>query len=258
MASLDKILRKGKAFILAYDQGLEHGPVEFNDKNVSPKQIIDIAKNSGVTALALQKGPAEKYRKEIKASKIPLILKLNGKTRMYKGEAFSPQLCTVEEAIKLGAAAVGYTIYFGSEEEWRMLEEFEAIEKKAHAKVLPVIVWSYPRGKSLEKQLKTQKGKNEIMAYAARAAFEVGADMVKIQYSGDPKALKWAVKSADRCKVVISGGVKEGEKAFLKDLKDIMNAGASGMAIGRNIWQHDNPREITKKVSKIIWGRSKK
>src|SRR3989344_1351316 len=122
MINLNKITKKGKAFYLAYDQGMEHGPVEFNDTNVDPKYIIDIAKKGKFTAMIFQKGIAEKYNKEIKSSKIPLIIKLNGKTNLYKGESFSEQLCTVKEAIKLGAKAVGYTIYIGSEHENKMLK----------------------------------------------------------------------------------------------------------------------------------------
>lgn len=240
-------MRKGKALILAYDQGLEHGPTDFNDKNADPAYIIKIAKQGGATAIAFQKGIAEKYQKEIKASKVPLLLKLNGKTCMTKGEPYSTQLATIEDAKKLGAVAVGYTIYFGSEHEARMLDEFVDIQRKAHKAGLPVVVWSYPRGKAVKKIT------NEIMAYAARAGAEVGADMVKIQYTGDPKALAWAVKAAPRTKVVISGGAKEGEKEFLSDIKKIMKAGAHGMAIGRNIWQNKDPISMSKKVGKAIW-----
>jgi class I fructose-bisphosphate aldolase len=175
------ILKNNKALILAYDQGLEHGPTDFNDKNVDPLYILDIAKNkkSGVTAIAFQKGIAEKYKSEIKSSGIPLILKLNGKTKMTKGEPFSPKLTTVAEAKKLGAAAVGYTIYFGSEKEGEMLEDFAVIEREAHKNNMEVVVWSYPRGKSVDKLMKTKKGKNQVMAYAARADLEVGADSFK-------------------------------------------------------------------------------
>ena len=81
----------------------------------------------------------------------------------------------------------------------------------------------------------------ENMAYAARVGLELGADIVKINYNGNAKDLEWAVKSAGRCKVVIAGGVKENEKDFLKNVKDIINSGASGLAIGRNIWQSSNP-----------------
>ena len=127
--NLNKVFEKGKAMYLAYDQGLEHGPsVDFNDKNIDPLYIIEIAKNAGYNGLIVGKGIAEKYNKEIKKSKVPLIVKLNGKTKLFKGEPISLQLCSVKEAIKLGAKAVGYTIYVGSAYESKMLKEFERIE----------------------------------------------------------------------------------------------------------------------------------
>src|SRR3989344_91998 len=207
--NLSKILKKNKALFLAYDQGLEHGPTDFNDKNVNPEYIINLAKKGKVTGMIFQKGIAEKYQKEIKASKIPLILKLNGKTSLVKGEPLSRQLCTVDEAISLGAKAVGYTIYIGSEHESIMLQEFENIERQAHNKGISVIAWIYPRGKSIK-----EKSKKQLMAYSARTGLEIGADIIKIRYEGNKKQLQWAVKSAGKAKVVIAGGVKTKETQF--------------------------------------------
>ena len=247
--NLDKITTKGKVLFLAYDQGLEHGPTDFNDKNVDPKYIIDIAKQGKYNAIIFQKGIVEKYTKEIKDSGIPLIIKLNGKTSLVSGEPVSLQLCTVEEAIKLGAYAVGYTIYIGSEHEAEMMREFEKIEREAHAKGLTVILWAYPRGKSVE-----DKPKEKLMAYAARVGLEIGADIVKIAYYGTVKDLKWAVKSAGRAKVVVAGGLKESKDELLKKVEEIMGAGCMGIAIGRNVWQSDDPIGITRKIKKVIWG----
>ena len=248
MVNLRKILTKNKALFLAYDQGLEHGPADFNDKSIDPKYVIDIAKKGKYNAIILQKGIAEKYKKEIKKTKLNLILKLNGKTNLVKGEPLSCQLSTVSEAIKLGADAVGYTIYLGSIHENIMLKGFEKIQREAHAKGLPVIAWIYPRGKSIR-----GKSSRELMAYAARTGLEIGADIIKIQYNGNPKDLKWAVKSAGKTKVVIAGGVKKNEKILLKQVKEIMQSGCIGLAIGRNIWQDKNPTGITKKIKKIIF-----
>ena len=245
---LNKLMTRGRALYLAYDQGMEHGPSDFNDENVAPLYILNIAKRGKYNAVVFQKGIAEKYYYEIKKSKIPLILKLNGKTNLFKGEPLSRQLCTVQEALKLGAAAVGYTIYIGSEYESLMLKEFEKIEEEAHSKRIPVAVWIYPRGKSV-----ANKDENELMVYAARVALEIGADIVKLNYTGDKKKLAWAVKSAGRTKVVVAGGVKKDEEIFLKQVKEITNAGAIGLAVGRNVWQNEKPLEITKKIKKIIF-----
>ena len=245
MVKLNKILQKGKALFLAYDQGLEHGPSDFNDKNVDPSYILEIGKKAGYTGVVLQKGIASKYKKEIKVS---LILKLNGKTNLVKGEPIARQLCSIKEAIRLGADAVGYTIYLGSQHESIMMKEFAKIEKEAHAKGIPVIAWIYPRGKSIK-----SKSSRELIAYAARVGLEIGADIIKIRYNGNINDLKWAVKSAGKTKVVIAGGVKKNEKILLKQVKEIMQAGCIGLAIGRNIWQNKKPLYITKKIKKVIF-----
>lgn len=247
--NFNKILSKGKAIFLAYDQGLEHGPTDFNDKNIDPKYIIDIARRGKYNAVIFQKGIAQKYKSELKKAKVPLILKLNGKTNLVKGEPVSRQLCIVKEAIRLGALAVGYTIYIGSKYEHIMMNEFQKIEREAHSKGLPVIVWIYPRGKSVKR-----KSSRELMAYAARTGLEIGADIIKIKYNGKKKDLKWAVKSAGKSKIVIAGGIKKDEKLFLKQLKEITDAGAIGLAVGRNVWQNKEPLKITRKIKKVIWG----
>jgi class I fructose-bisphosphate aldolase len=247
--NLRKLMRGGKALYLAYDQGFEHGPSrDFNEKNIDPRYVLDIAKKCGFNGIIFQKGIAEKYNKEIRKSGVPLIVKLNGKTSLYKGEPVSRQLCTIGEALNLGASAVGYTIYIGSKHENVMLREFEKIEREAHKKGLVVIAWIYPRGKKIKNDVS-----RENMAYAARTALEIGADIAKIKYGGKIDDLKWAVKSAGRCKVVIAGGVKKTEKEFLEDVKKIMNSGAIGLAIGRNVWQSKDPLGLTKKIKRIIW-----
>jgi class I fructose-bisphosphate aldolase len=131
-----------------------------------------------------------------------------------------------------------------------MMQEFENIQREAHSKNIPVIVWIYPRGKSIE-----GKKKEELMVYAARTGLEIGADIIKIQLEGTAKDLKWAAKSAGKARVVVAGGIKKGEKEFLKQVKEIMDAGCIGLAVGRNVWQDKNPLELTKKIRNIIWSK---
>lgn len=245
---LDKILKKGKAMFLAYDHGLEHGPSDFHDKDADPNYIIDIAKKGKYNAVIFQKGIAEKYNDRIKKSHVPLIIKLNGKTSLSEGEPISRQICSVKEALKLGASAVGYTIYIGSKHESVMMKEFDEIEEEAHGKGIPVIAWIYPRGKGIK-----GKSKGEIMAYAARTGLEIGADIIKMKYEGTAKELKWAVKVAGKTKVVIAGGIKSGQREFLKQVKEMMDSGAIGLAVGRNVWQSKKPIELSNKIRKIIW-----
>ena len=251
MISLNKILKNGKAMFLAYDQGLEHGPVDFNDINVDPNYILDLALMGYFTAVVFQKGIAEKYYTGSDyQNKIPLIMKLNGKTNLYKDntDAYAPQECTVEEAMKLGAVAVGYTIFVGSVLEENMIKEFGNIVREAHEKNIPVIAWVYPRGKDI---IDDQDPK--IVAYAARVALELGADMAKIKYSGSQENFAWAVKAAGKMPVVLSGGNKtDTDEEFLEIVKNVMAAGGTGVAVGRNVWQNKNPFEISKKIAEII------
>lgn len=250
MIDLGKITRNDKALFLAYDQGMEHGPSDFHDENANPQNILDIAVSGPFTAVIFQKGVAEKYYLGSEyANKIPLILKLNGKTNLVDSpDPYSPQLCSVEEAISIGASAVGYTIYVGSSHEAEMFKEFSQIEQEAHSKDIPLVGWMYIRGSSVE-----GKDVRDLTAYAARLGLELGADIIKIKYPGDPDSLKKAVESAGRTKVVVSGGVKEDENDFLNLAQTVMDAGCIGMAVGRNIWQSNNPIELGNKVKNIVW-----
>jgi class I fructose-bisphosphate aldolase len=129
-----------------------------------------------------------------------------------------------------------------------MIEEFSKIEREAHKKGLPVIAWIYPRGKKIKNDVS-----REMIAYSARLGLELGADIVKIKWNNNVKDLSWAVKSAGRTKIVVSGGSKVGEKELIKNVKGIKESKALGLAIGRNVWQHKNPLDITKKIKKIVW-----
>src|SRR5438477_2856360 len=157
-ATMDNFLKNGKGLLLAYDQGFEHGPsTDFNEKNIDPNYVLDIAVKGQFTGVVLHKGIAEKYYN----SKIPLIIKLNGKTSLPKGEPISSQVCSVEEAISLGAKGVGYTIYLGSANENIMLQEFGEIQEDAHEEGVPAIAWIYPRGEAVKNDTAP-----EIISYA--------------------------------------------------------------------------------------------
>jgi class I fructose-bisphosphate aldolase len=245
-ANMNNFLRNGKGMLLAYDQGFEHGPsTDFNDKNIDPNHILDIAVRGEFTGIVLHKGIAEKYYN----GKVPLIVKLNGKTNLPKGEPISTQICSVEQAISLGAKGVGYTIYLGSAHESVMLQEFGEIQEEAHEEGLPAIAWVYPRGEAVKNDTAP-----EIVAYAARAGLEIGADAVKIKYTGAPDTFQWAVKAAGATKVFMSGGPKAPtDETFLSQVKGAMDAGATGLAVGRNVWQHQEPLKMASALKEIIF-----
>ncbi len=270
-----KIMPGGRAMILAYDQGFEHGPRDFVEHPESAKleYILDIAKRGKFTGIVLHAGLAEKYESEIRDSKVPLILKLNGTSELCtEEEPYSPQLYSVEDALELGATAVGYTVYSGSKYEDEMQKEFSRIIREAHRKGIPVIGWMYPRGNSLfdrrsasktlkialEEQEETNLSIDEtpsIVAYGARIGLELGADIVKVKYTGSPESFRWVVQSAFPTKVVMSGGpMTKTDEGFLSRVKDALTAGAVGIAVGRNIWQRKDPLIISEKIHQIIFG----
>lgn len=236
---------KGKGILLAYDQGLEHGPTkDFNQRSVDPQFILDIAAKGKFTGVIFQKGVAEKYYDR----KIPLIIKVNGKTSLPKGEPLATQICSVKQAKALGAKGVGYTIYLGSAHENVMLQEFGRIQEEAHSLGLAAIAWVYPRGEAVPNDTTP-----EIIAYAARAGLEVGADAVKIKYTGDSESFRWAVKSAGAARVFMSGGPKAPtDEIFLTQVKGVIDAGATGLAVGRNVWQHEHPLRMAAALRQII------
>lgn len=251
MIDINKISRDGKIMLLAYDQGFEHGPVDFDEKSVDPSYILDIARSGLFTGVIFQEGVAAKYYTVAsdKENLPPLIVKLNGKTSFQGEEPLSLQLCTVDKAIELGAKAVGYTVYVGSEHEEQMLTEFSRIEDEAHAKGLVVIAWMYPRGKKVEGKQTTK----ETLAYAARLGMELNADFVKIAYSGDVESFKWVVAAAGKTKVLAQGGKKMAWPELEAEVKGALAAGAVGIAVGRNVWQDPSPKEIAKKLAELVY-----
>jgi class I fructose-bisphosphate aldolase len=273
--NLDKIMPNGHAMILAYDQGLEHGPRDFvnNPKSRNFEYILDIAIKGGFTSLVLHAGLAEKYHRQIMDSGIPLILKLNGKSELFtEDDPYSPQLYSVEDAIALGATAVGYTVYTGSSYEHEMNREFADIVGEAHSNDIPVIGWMYPRGRAIMDKTSTSKTMQlaiaeqkeggmaidetpAIVSYAARVGMELGADIVKVKNTGSIDGFKRVVESAAPTKVVMSGGsMTNTDEEFLNTVGDVLKAGAIGLAVGRNIWQRQDPYELSEKLKKLILG----
>jgi class I fructose-bisphosphate aldolase len=254
----DVLLKNGHGLLLAYDQGFEHGLADFNDANIDPAYIVKIAKESGVfTGIIFQKGIAEKYyiRKTETVTEAgnlpPLIVKLNGKTSFHTDEEpYSPPVCTVDEAIALGAKGVGFTIYPGSEYEAQMMREFGPLQEEAHAKGLPVIGWMYPRGK----HVLGREDNPVIVSYAARLGLELGCDFVKVHYTGSVDSFTTVVKSAGKVGVFVSGGVKTVDKAILAETQEAMAAGAVGLAVGRNVWQNEDPVGMSRKLAQVIFG----
>src|SRR5262245_28767926 len=241
---------RGRFSFLAYDQGLEHGPEDFrgNPEALAPRFVLELARDHDYTAVVLQQGTALPAR-DI-CPEAPRLIKLNGKAGIVKGEPYSPLLCPVEYAVKeLRAIAVGYTIYAGSEHEGRMLAEFAEVVREARTMGVPTVAWVYPRGKAVANDTDPA-----IVAYAARIAYELGADIAKVKWSGSVESFRWVCQAAQETKVVLSGGVlTDKPEDFLAVVDGVMKAGGAGVAVGRNVWQR--PRSEAAAISKKIIAR---
>jgi len=165
-------LGNGTALFLPYDQGLEHGPRDFFADPIAadPRYIIRLALEGGFNGIAVQIGLAEKFYWDY-AGEVPLILKLNGKTDIPSDErALSSLHASVEDAVRLGADAVGYTLYVGSPAQDADFAQYRTVRQDAQRLGMPLIVWAYPRGEAIEHK----GGKDSFYAvhYAARVASE--------------------------------------------------------------------------------------
>ncbi len=263
-------LGNGTAIFLPYDQGLEHGPRDFfaNPAAGDPKYIVRLAVEGGFNGIAIQIGLAEKFYWDY-AGEVPLVLKLNGKTDIPPdANALSPLNATVEEAVRLGADAVGYTLYVGTPVQEADFEQYRRVREDAHRFGMPLIVWAYPRGSAIE----ARGGKDSFYAvdYAARTASELGADVVKVnfphpenqsdvkeQYRAEfssQQAIDAVVRSANRTLLLVSGGSRAGDEAMLEKARESMEAGATGLIFGRNVWQreHDESLRFAARLKEIL------
>ncbi len=263
-------LRNGTALFLPYDQGLEHGPRDFfaNPEAGDPKYIAKLAQRGGFNGIAIQIGLAEKFYWDY-AGEVPLILKLNGKTDIPSdAAALSPLNATVDEAVRLGADAVGYTLYVGTPAQEADFEQYRKVRADAQRLGMPLIVWAYPRGEAIE----AKGGKDSFYAvdYAARTASELGADVVKVNFPQPEKrsgvkreyarefesqeAIDAVVRSANRTLVLVSGGTRAGDEAMYDKARQSMEAGATGLIFGRNVWQrkYDESLRFIERLQEIL------
>ncbi len=246
----------GTLMFLPIDQGLEHGPRDFfpNPPAKDPEFQLQLAKEGKFSGIVFQVGIASKYMAKF-AGQVPLVLKLNGKTEIPADKSpLSPMLASVEDAVRLGADAVGYTLYVGSPQQEQDFAQFRKVREDAERFGMPIIVWSYPRGEAIE----TKGGRDSFYAidYAARTAAELGADVVKVNVPKiDPEkdknapkpystttftvqeALRHVVASAGKTLVIFSGGEKQDEGGVIEKARMGMEAGGSGVIFGRNLWQ---------------------
>jgi len=265
MLMAGKLGGSGKMIILPVDQGFEHGPARSfapNPAGYDPHYHYKLAIDAGLNAYAAPLGMIEAGADTF-AGQIPTILKVNSANSLIPAASPKTQAITasVDDALRLGCSAIGFTIYPGSSAALGMFEEIAEMRREAAAKGIATVIWSYPRGEDLDKNGETAI---DIAAYAAQIAGLLGAHVIKIKLSTDhlslPEAKKvyeaegidvstqaarvaHCMKSAfdGRRIVVFSGGSKKGEGSVYDDARAIRDGGGNGSIIGRNSFQR--PRE---------------
>ncbi|QUS35355.1 class I fructose-bisphosphate aldolase [Falsirhodobacter algicola] len=261
MLSEGKLGGTGKMIILPVDQGFEHGPARSfapNAEGYDPHYHYQLAIDAGMSAYAAPLGPLEAGA-DTYAGQIPTILKVNSANSLMSDTAGKNQAITasVDDALRLGCSAIGFTIYPGSDMALDMFEEIVEMRKEAAAKGVATVIWSYPRGEAITKEGETAI---DVSAYAAHVAALLGAHIIKIKLSTDhimqPEAKKVydaqqipIAELADRVRhcvqasfagrriIVFSGGAAKGEDAVYDDARAILAGGGNGSIIGRNSFQ---------------------
>jgi len=262
----------GTLLFLPIDQGIEHGPIDFfdNPDSIDPEYEYRLALEGNYSGIALHIGLAEKYFYKY-AGKVPLLLKVNGKTNIPSDDdAFSPMTSSVEDAVRIGADAVGYTLYVGSPRQADDMAQLNRVRFDCERYGMPLVVWAYPRGKAV----KEKGGVDTLYAvdYAARMACEMGADVVKLNVPkvgenldkqpkpyntlqlSEEEAIRKVVKSAGNTLVLISGGSKISDEDLLHKARVAMDAGVTGLIFGRNLWQRplDDALAITSRIHEML------
>jgi len=238
---LNKILEKGKAIIIPMDHGVSDGPIagltEMND-------IVKKVEAGGASAVILHKGIIKSLKEPPKCG---LIMHLSASTKFAPDPNNKVQVAEVEEATVLGADAVSVHINIGSDAEPEMLKILGKVARDCEKMQIPLLAMMYARGKNIQNQLDA-----DAIAHVARVGAELGADIVKCNYSGDAESFKKVVRGCP-VPVIIAGGPKcETDREVLEMVRGAMDAGAIGVSLGRNVFRHRNPTAIVKAIRKII------
>ena len=257
----------GKLVILPVDQGFEHGPARSFAKNppaYDPRYHFELAIDAGCNAYAAPLGFLEAGAAEF-AGDIPLILKLNNSDSLYGGTDPAPAVTgSVDDALRLGCAAIGFTIYPASAARNEMYQQIRALSEEAKSKGLAVVIWSYPRGSGISKDGETAL---DVVAYATQIAAQLGAHFIKVKpptayieqkdakkvFESEkipvetlPDRVRHVVQSAfgGRRIVIFSGGAAKGRDEVLGEIRGIAQGGGFGSIVGRNSFQRPKTQAI--------------
>jgi len=238
---LNRIFRSdGRTVIIPMDHGVTLGPVQ---GLVNMQEIVDKLAKGDVDAIVVHKGIA----KTVNTGSIGLIVHLSASTKLGPDPNRKVKVCSVEEALRMGADAVSVHINVGAPSEHEMLMKLGNIADECDNLGVPLLAMMYPRGPNV-----TNEYDPETVAHAARLGAELGADIIKTNYTGSVETFQRVVQGCP-APVIIAGGPKaKTERDVLEATSGSIKAGGVGVSIGRNVFQHENPTGMTKALSAIV------
>ena len=238
---MNRIFQKdGKTVIVPMDHGVTIGPV----KGLMDIQEITSKLEAGnADAILVHRGIAQ----SINVGNMGLIIHLTGSTVLGPEPLWKVIVCSIKEAMRLGADGISIHVNIGSAKEPEMLRDMGVVANKSNEFGLPLLAMMYPRGPHIKSEHDP-----ELIKHATRIGFELGADIIKTNYTGSIESFKSVVKACS-IPVIIAGGPKsENDRQFLQMISDSMEAGCAGVSIGRNIFQHKNPTLLVKAIKTIV------
>lgn len=233
-------MKNGKSVVIPMDHGVTDGPIK-GIENI--REMVDLVSSGGATAILLHKGVLKQLEK---LPDCGLIMHLSGSTALGPDPNWKVAVGTVEEAVKLGVDAVSIHVNIGNEKEPKMLKHLGQVSGDCENWGMPLIAMMYPRGKNIDSL------DPKAIAHASRIGAELGADIIKTPFTGEESTFEKVVKGCP-VPIIIAGGPKtETDRETLQMVKDAMDAGAIGVAMGRNAFQHQKPTAIVRAISEIV------
>ena len=235
--------KTGRAVIVPVDHGVSIGPVA-GIGNMC--ETIDEVASGGANAIIMHKGMVDNGHRGY-GTDIGLIIHLSASTSLGPDPDHKVMVTSVEKALKIGADAVSVHVNVGSDMEPEMLKTLGMTSELCDEWGMPLIAMMYPRGERIRDEHDV-----DVVKLAARTGAELGADIIKTNYTGDPETFGEVVSGCP-VPVVIAGGPKvETNEELLEMVKNSVNVGGAGVAIGRNVFQADSPRKTTRAIAEIV------
>ena len=242
---LERLINRdtGRTVIVPMDHGVSVGPI---DGVTDIRKAVGLVAEGGANAVVEHKGLVAKGHRG-RGRDIGLIIHLSASTSLSPTPNAKTLVCTVEEAVKLGADGVSIHVNIGDRDEKQMLHDFGKISADAREWGMPLLAMIYPRGEKIKDEYDV-----EVIKHAARVGDELGADIVKVSYTGSVESFRQVVAGC-AVPVVIAGGPKmDSDKAILEMVRGAIDAGGAGVSIGRNVFQHASPTRMVAAIAAVV------